>query len=200
MNCFRSNQEEIIRFVIKGHDALVFMPTGSGKSLCYQLPAVCSDGVSLVVSPLLALIQNQIDSLKKLNINSNSLNSTQSLAAKKNILKDLDSMDPKIKLLYVTPELLATDSFRIILERLFNKNKLSRLIVDEAHCISEWGHDFRDCYRKLSWFKQKFPVFYFIDFFIGIANYWVYCYCYSFCEKRYYQTIGSVIRCETVSF
>jgi RecQ family ATP-dependent DNA helicase len=158
MNGFRNNQEEIIKYIMQGNDALVFMPTGGGKSLCYQLPAVCCEGVSLVVSPLLALIQNQVDSLKTLNINCNSLNSSQNLATKRMILKDLESAEPKIKLLYVTPELLATDSFRLIAEKLFKKNRLSRLIVDEAHCISEWGHDFRESYRKLSWFKEKFPV------------------------------------------
>lgn len=158
MNGFRSNQEEIIKYIMQGNDALIFMPTGGGKSLCYQLPAVKSKGVSIVVSPLLALIQNQVDSLKKLNINSNSLNSSLSSVKKKVILKDLESAEPTIKLLYVTPELLATDSFRLVIERLFKKNRLARLIVDEAHCISEWGHDFRDSYRKLSWFKERFTV------------------------------------------
>jgi RecQ family ATP-dependent DNA helicase len=158
MNGFKSNQEEIIRFIMQGDDVLVFMPTGSGKSLCYQLPAFLSDGVSLVVSPLLALIQNQVDYLKKLNIHSNSLNSSTNSATKKMILKDLESAEPKIKLLYVTPELLSTDGFRIIIEKLFRRSRLARLIVDEAHCISEWGHDFRSSYRKLSWFKNKFPV------------------------------------------
>ena len=158
MEKFRIGQEEIIRFIIQGHDALVFMPTGGGKSLCYQLPAVYSDGVSLVVSPLIALIQNQVDSLKKLHINCNSLNSTLNASTKKMILKDLESNDPKVKLLYVTPELLATDGFRNILQKLHKRQKLARLIIDEAHCISEWGHDFRASYRKLCWFKEMFPV------------------------------------------
>ena len=155
---FREGQEEIIRFILEGNDALVFMPTGSGKSLCYQLPAVYTQGISLVVSPLIALIQNQIDYLQKLNIVANSFNSTQNAGTKKLILNDLESNTPKTKLLYVTPELLQTDSFRHLLEKLYKKNQFARLIVDEAHCISEWGHDFRESYHKLSWYKEKFPV------------------------------------------
>ncbi|KAI9199510.1 P-loop containing nucleoside triphosphate hydrolase protein [Polychytrium aggregatum] len=153
---FRGNQEEIIKATLEGKDCFVLMPTGGGKSLTYQLPAVLSDGVSIVVSPLLALIQNQVGALVDLNIHAATLNSTIKQKDKNIILKELSSKQPSIKLLYVTPELMATENFRGILKRLHQGGMLARLVVDEAHCISEWGHDFRDDYRKLSYFKNTF--------------------------------------------
>ncbi|KNC96858.1 RecQ family ATP-dependent DNA helicase [Spizellomyces punctatus DAOM BR117] len=154
---FRGDQEAVIKAALAGNDCLVLMPTGGGKSLTYQLPAVLDQGVTLVVSPLLALMQNQVDALKKINIKAATLNSTLKVKERREVLTDLALVKPRIKLLYVTPELMATDHFRTTLEKLHQRAMLSRLVIDEAHCISEWGHDFRHDYRKLSWFKETFP-------------------------------------------
>ncbi|TPX73729.1 hypothetical protein CcCBS67573_g04988 [Chytriomyces confervae] len=157
LDAFRGDQLDIVRNAVLGKNLLVIMPTGAGKSLTYQLPAVISRGVSLVVSPLLALIQNQVDALKLLGIKATSLNSTLKESEKTAIYKDLTLTVPTIKMLYVTPELMATDKFREILKFLDLRGMLSRLVIDEAHCISEWGHDFRGDYRKLSYFHSAFP-------------------------------------------
>ncbi|KAI9354113.1 P-loop containing nucleoside triphosphate hydrolase protein [Zopfochytrium polystomum] len=164
LNSFRGDQEEIIRTALKGQNILVLMPTGGGKSLTYQLPALIDDGVTLVVSPLLAepqnpfiLQENQVSILKNLKIPAEALNSSCTPSEKDRIYKDLNSTKPRTKLLYVTPELMATPKFRQQLDTLSKRNKLARLVVDEAHCISEWGHDFRDDYRKLSYFKTTYP-------------------------------------------
>ncbi|KAI8590281.1 P-loop containing nucleoside triphosphate hydrolase protein [Geranomyces variabilis] len=151
---FRGDQESVIQATLAGNDCLVLMPTGGGKSLTYQLPAVMDDGVTLVVSPLLALIQNQVDALKRLGVNAVTLNSVVKAKERNAVMLDLASPSPKIKLLY---ELMATDRFRTTLVALHSRTKLARLVVDEAHCISEWGHDFRNDYRKLQWFKATFP-------------------------------------------
>ena len=132
---FRGNQKEIIESVLAKKDVVVFMQTGGGKSLTYQLPAIMDVGVTLVVSPLLALIQNQVDQLLSLKIKAASLNSTVKKKEKDAILKDLDSKTPLTKLLYVTPELLATDAFRNVMDKLYASGHYARLVIDEAHCI-----------------------------------------------------------------
>ncbi|KAG9473663.1 hypothetical protein GDO78_004129 [Eleutherodactylus coqui] len=156
---FRSDlQENATRTVVKGDkDVFVCMPTGAGKSLCYQLPAVLATGITFVISPLLALIQDQIDHLVSLKIHACSLNSKLLLAERRKIIQDLESENPKIKLLYITPEMAAAASFQPTLNTLLSRNLLSYLVIDEAHCVSEWGHDFRPDYQRLGTLRSRLP-------------------------------------------
>ena len=144
-------QEEIVRSVVAGDDTLVLMPTGGGKSLCYQLPAMAMEGVTLVVSPLIALMKDQVDALRANGIEAGYLNSTLSPAEISRVQRQ--AFQGKLKLLYVAPERLATSAFR----RFLNSFALSLIAVDEAHCISEWGHEFRPDYRNLSVLRESFP-------------------------------------------
>ncbi|KAI9345331.1 P-loop containing nucleoside triphosphate hydrolase protein [Obelidium mucronatum] len=154
LKSFRGDQGKIVAMAMQGKNVLVIMPTGAGKSLTYQLPSVISTGVSIIISPLLGKDdQNQVDALQKLGVNAATLNSTLKESDRKMVYKDLSEPTPKIKMLYVTPELMATDRFREILKFLDLRGMLARL----AHCISEWGHDFRGDYRKLTYFKMAFP-------------------------------------------
>ena len=133
------------------------MPTGSGKSLCYQLPAVIHDGITVVFSPLIALIQDQIDYLKSRGINADSINSKLNASERKRILNDLRLVKPTVELLYITPELAATENFKNILISLHKRGLISFFVVDEAHCVSQWGHDFRPDYLKLGKLREQFP-------------------------------------------
>uniref|UniRef100_UPI003AADEDC4 ATP-dependent DNA helicase Q5 n=1 Tax=Centroberyx gerrardi TaxID=166262 RepID=UPI003AADEDC4 len=156
---FRSKlQEDIVKAVIEGdRDVFVCMPTGAGKSLCYQLPAVLAEGITLVISPLIALIQDQVDHLRELNIPACSINSKLPVGERRMILADLESKSPKLKLLYITPEMVASPSFQPCLTGLCSRSLLSYLAVDEAHCVSQWGHDFRPDYLKLGNLRARMP-------------------------------------------
>lgn len=149
---FRPWQAEIIDNVLAGRDTFVLMPTGGGKSLCYQLPALKLPGVTLVISPLIALMKDQVDALKTNGIEAGFINSSQSAAEIKDIQVKIKS--GKINLLYLAPERLAIASFRQFLRTI----KVSLIAVDEAHCISEWGHDFRPDYRNLAMLRADFPM------------------------------------------
>ena len=148
---FRPLQEEIISNVLAGNDSLVIMPTGGGKSLCYQLPALRLEGVTLVISPLIALMKDQVDGLKANGIKAEFINSTLPYGEMVRIRGE--ALRGEIKILYVSPERLALDGFQSFL----NSLKVSLVAVDEAHCISEWGHDFRPDYRSLGAFRRNMP-------------------------------------------
>ena len=148
---FRPGQTEIIDNVLSQKDTLVLMPTGGGKSLCYQLPALKLSGTTLVISPLIALMKDQIDALKNNGIHAEFINSSQSLDEINNVQARVQRGE--VKLLYLAPERLAIASFRDFLKTL----DVSLIAIDEAHCISEWGHDFRPDYRKLAALRADFP-------------------------------------------
>ncbi len=148
---FRGQQAEIVDTVAQGEDALVLMPTGGGKSLCYQLPALLREGCAVVVSPLIALMQDQVAALKELGIAAAFLNS--SLTGTTAIQVERDFTDGKLKLLYVAPERLLTPRFQSLLIAA----RVSLFAIDEAHCVSQWGHDFRPEYLGLSALHERFP-------------------------------------------
>ncbi|MBI4652694.1 DNA helicase RecQ [Candidatus Kuenenbacteria bacterium] len=147
---FRTGQKEIIESVLAGNDNFVLMPTGSGKSLCYQLPALMLSGLTLVISPLIALMKDQVDSLKANGVKAAFINS--SLPHNEILPVQEEALSGKLKILYVAPERMALDNFKDFLQNL----KISLIAVDEAHCISEWGHDFRPDYRNLKMLKNIF--------------------------------------------
>ncbi len=148
---FRGQQAEIIEHVISGNDAIVLMPTGGGKSLCYQLPALCRDGVGIVVSPLIALMRNQVAALRQLGINAAALNSSLEPAERTKVRADLRA--GRLDLLYVAPERLMMPDF---LDMLDGAN-IALFAIDEAHCVSQWGHDFRPEYLQLAGLAERFP-------------------------------------------
>ncbi|HCN90377.1 MAG TPA: DNA helicase RecQ [Oxalobacteraceae bacterium] len=148
---FRGHQAEIVRHIAHGGDALVLMPTGGGKSLCYQIPALLRDGVGVVISPLIALMQDQVDALAEVGVRAAFLNSTQTYEEAARIERRVRSGD--LDLVYVAPERLMTPRCLDLLAA----SKIALFAIDEAHCVSQWGHDFRPEYIKLSVLHERFP-------------------------------------------
>jgi ATP-dependent DNA helicase RecQ len=148
---FRGHQKAVIEHVASGGDALVLMPTGGGKSLCYQIPALAREGVGIVVSPLIALMQDQVDALRELGVQASYLNSSLSGGEARRVESDV--LQGRVDLLYVAPERLATPAFLELLGR----SRIALFAIDEAHCVSQWGHDFRPEYRKLDVLRERFP-------------------------------------------
>ncbi|MCH2038870.1 MAG: DNA helicase RecQ [Rickettsiales bacterium] len=148
---FRGQQKDIIEHVIAGHDAFVLMPTGSGKSLCYQIPSLCRDGVGIIISPLIALMQDQVDTLHQLGIKAGAINSSMEavdIAYTKQAIRE-----GTIDMVYVAPERLLMDDFMALL----SESNIALFAIDEAHCLSQWGHDFRPHYTQLSILTERFP-------------------------------------------
>ncbi|MEQ1914824.1 MAG: DNA helicase RecQ [Sideroxydans sp.] len=152
---FRGAQQHIVEHVVAGGDALVLMPTGGGKSLCYQIPALMRDGVGIVVSPLIALMQDQVDALKQLGVSAAFLNSSLDAQTAREVMRQMRTSE--LKLLYVAPERLMTQGFLELLDELNEGNGIALFAIDEAHCVSQWGHDFRPEYRALTVLHERFP-------------------------------------------
>jgi ATP-dependent DNA helicase RecQ len=148
---FRAPQQEIIEHVIGGGDALVLMPTGGGKSLCYQIPALVRPGTAVVVSPLIALMQDQVDALTALGVRAGFVNSTLDFDMRRTV--EAQFVDGRLDLLYLAPEALAMPSTPRLLER----GRIALFAIDEAHCVSQWGHDFRPDYLNLSMLHERWP-------------------------------------------
>src|SRR5882757_4089849 len=148
---FRGPQQEVIEHVIAGGDALVLMPTGGGKSLCYQIPALVRDGVGVVISPLIALMQDQVDALRALGVRAGFLNSTQDYESQR--LVESAFVSGELDLLYLAPERLRGEQTL----RLLDRGTISLFAIDEAHCVAQWGHDFRPDYLALSALHERWP-------------------------------------------
>jgi len=156
---FRGAQQEIVEHVVAGGDALVLMPTGGGKSLCYQVPAIVRHrsgrGVTVVVSPLIALMHDQVGALEELGVAAAFLNSTLEGDEARRVERDL--MSGQLTLLYAAPERILTPRFLAMMQSLQERGLLSLFAIDEAHCVSQWGHDFREEYLGLSALHEQFP-------------------------------------------
>ena len=150
-DAFRGDQAEIIRHVIEGGDALVLMPTGGGKSLCYQIPALVREGTGIVISPLIALMQDQVDALAAIGVRAAFLNSTQGPEERARVERAY--LDGQLDLLYLAPERLTMPSTADLLDR----GTIALFAIDEAHCVSQWGHDFRPDYLALSMLHERWP-------------------------------------------
>src|SRR5699024_4426946 len=148
---FRGRQAEIIDTLCAGGDALVLMPTGGGKSLCYQIPALVRDGVAVVVSPLIALMSDQVAALRQQGVSAAYLNSTLDFESRVAIERDLQA--GHLDLVYIAPERLVQQRTLTLLQR----STISLFAIDEAHCVSQWGHDFRPEYRELAILSAQFP-------------------------------------------
>ena len=152
---FRGQQAAIVEQIIGGGDALVLMPTGGGKSLCYQIPALVRAGVGVVVSPLIALMQDQVDALRQLGVNAAFLNSSQDYRSVVDTERRL--LRGELDLIYVAPERLLGERFLGLLEQLVARRQVALFAIDEAHCVSQWGHDFRPEYIQLALLHERFP-------------------------------------------
>ncbi|WP_316310467.1 DNA helicase RecQ [Clavibacter michiganensis] len=150
-DAFRGDQQEIVEHVIGGGDALVLMPTGGGKSLCYQIPSLVREGTGVVISPLIALMQDQVDALRAVGVRAAFLNSTQDLETSREVERAL--LDGDLDLLYLAPERLILDR----MGRLLDEARIALFAIDEAHCVSQWGHDFRKDYLALSMLQERWP-------------------------------------------
>ena len=148
---FRNPQEEIISTVMRGEDCLALMPTSAGKSLCFQIPSLLREGCGIVISPLIALMKDQVDSLKEMGVKADAINSSLTFEEIREIERKLKNNE--LDLLYVAPERLLNSSFLFLLKKV----KIALFAIDEAHCISQWGHDFRPEYLKLSVLREEFP-------------------------------------------
>ena len=148
---FRGAQQDVIEHLIGGGDTLVLMPTGGGKSLCYQIPALVRPGTGVVISPLIALMQDQVDALRALGVRAGFLNSTQELAQRRQV--EADFLAGQLDLLYLAPERLTAESTL----RLLDRGRIALFAIDEAHCVSQWGHDFRPDYLMLSGLHERWP-------------------------------------------
>ena len=148
---FRGHQGDIVRHVTDGHDALVLMPTGGGKSLCYQVPSLVREGTGIVISPLIALMQDQVEALRQAGVRAEYLNSTLDAVQAREVENAL--LNGELDLLYVAPERLLTGRFLSLLERA----RIALFAIDEAHCVSQWGHDFRPEYRQLTVLHERWP-------------------------------------------
>ena len=147
---FRGPQREIVEHVAGGGDALVLMPTGGGKSLCYQIPALLRDGAAVVISPLIALMQDQVDALRALGVRAGFLNSSQQAAARREV--ETAFLDGGLDLLYLAPEALGGGTLRLL-----ERGRIALFAIDEAHCVAQWGHDFRPDYLGLSMLHERWP-------------------------------------------
>ena len=146
---FRKGQENIIKSIIEKKDVLAIMPTGGGKSICYQVPALCLDGITIVISPLISLMKDQVDALKTMGIKAQLINSSLSNSEYSKVINDIDNDECKI--IYIAPERL--DSMEFV--NIIRSKNISQVAIDEAHCVSQWGHDFRISYKKILHFINK---------------------------------------------
>lgn len=154
---FRHPQKNVVMSILNKTDTVVILPTGAGKSLCYQLPAVILPGLAIVISPLISLIKDQVDALNSNNIRAAMINSSETNKKIAALIEELHTLEFPYKLLYIAPERLQNQAFIPLLVSLVRFKKVSFFAIDEAHCISQWGHDFRTAFRNLRILKEQFP-------------------------------------------